>query len=181
MALVPMHPRTGRTWTVRSRRASRPGRHERDYRVIPRPGEVRWLRSRGKVYRDAHGAAVRMTGSLTDITERKLAADALRASEERYSLAMEASEEGHVDVNIDTGEFVTSERLNEIFGFAPGTRFRGRGDFLSQFRFYGNDAETPTIERFAPSRPTAGRIAISSSSASCCPRAKCDGSGPAAR
>ena len=55
---------------------------------------------------------------------------------------MEASEEGYVDVNIDTGEFVTSERLNEIFGFAPGTRFRGRRDFLSQFRFYGNDGET---------------------------------------
>jgi PAS domain S-box-containing protein len=142
MERVPMHPDDRAAMNEKVNASIRSGIHARDYRVIARPGEVRWLRSRGRVYRDAHGAAVRMTGSLTDITERKLAADALRASEERYSLAMEASGEGYIDVNVDTGEFVTSERLNEIFGIAPGTRFKGRSDFLSQFRFYGNDAET---------------------------------------
>ena len=141
MERVPMHPDDRASMVAQVNAGIRSGIYERDYRVIPRPGEVRWLRSRGKVYHDAHGAAVRMTGSLTDVTERKLAADALRASEERYSLAMEASEEGYVYVDVDTGEFVTSERLNEIFGIAPGTRFRGRRDFLSKFRFYGNDGE----------------------------------------
>jgi PAS domain S-box-containing protein len=142
MERVPMHPDDRSATNEKVNAGIRSGIYERDYRVIARPGEVRWLRSRGKVYHDVHGAAVRMTGSLTDITERKLAADALRASEERYSLAMEASEEGYVDVNVDTGDFVTSERLNEIFGIAHGTRFSGRRDFLSHFRFYGNDEET---------------------------------------
>ena len=141
MERVPMHADDRDTMAAQVNAGIRSGIYERDYRVIPRPGEVRWLRSRGKVYHDAHGAAVRMTGSLTDVTERKLAADALRASEERYSLAMEASEEGYVYVDVDTGEFVTSERLNEIFGIAPATRFRGRRDFLRKFRFYGNDGE----------------------------------------
>ena len=81
----------------------------------------------------------RAHGQLEGLVAQRTAA--LQLSEERYSLAMEASEEGFVDVNVDTGEFVTSERLNEIFGIAPGTRFSGRSDFLNQLRFCGNDGE----------------------------------------
>ena len=142
MALAPMHPEDRAAMAGAVTAGIQSGVHERDYRVIPRPGEVRWLRSRAKVYRDERGAAVRMTGSLIDITERKLAADALRVSEERYTLAMEASEEGHFDFNVDTDELFTSERLNAIYGFPPGTRFRTREEYLTSFRFYGNDAET---------------------------------------
>ena len=61
--------------------------------------------------------------------------------EERYSLALEAAEEGYVDSDIDTDQFVTSERLNEIFGIPRSTRFADRSDFLKHFRFYGDDAE----------------------------------------
>ncbi len=96
---------------------------------------------RAKVYHDVSGAAVRMTGSLSDITERRLAADALRASEERYSLAMDASEEAHFDVNIGTDMLFTSERLNEIYGFPPGTRSIKRSEYLKDFRFCGDDGE----------------------------------------
>ena len=67
--------------------------------------------------------------------------EALRAREERYSLAMEASAEGHFDFDLDTDELFISERLNEIYGFPPGTRFDRRSDYLKHFRFYGNDAE----------------------------------------
>jgi len=119
MELVPMHPGDRAGMIEKVNAALRSGILARDYRVIAGPGQVRWLRSRGKVYHDARGAAVRMTGSLTDITERKLAAEALRASEERYSLALEATEEGHFDVDIDKDELLTSERLNEIYGFPP--------------------------------------------------------------
>ena len=87
---------------------------------------------------------------------------------------MQASDEGHLDLKVDTDEYLTSARLNEIFGIAPGTRFSGRSDFLNQLRFYGNDRAI-YLKRFAPSRRTAGRIAINSSSASCCPRTRCDG------
>ena len=106
-----------------------------------RPGEIRWLRSRGKVFRAEDGRPLRVTGATTDITARKLAEDALRASEERYSRAMEASNEGHFDTNLVTGELFVSERLNEIYGFAPGTRFASRGDYLEHFRFYADDRE----------------------------------------
>ena len=106
-----------------------------------RPGEIRWLRSRGKVFRAEDGRPLRVTGATTDITLQKLAQEALRVSEERYSLAMDASNEGHFDTNLVTGELFISERLNEIYGFAPGTRFASRGDYLKHFRFYANDGE----------------------------------------
>ena len=141
LELIPAHPddRANLAEVVNAALRSKILAH--DYRVIPAPGQVRWLRVRAKVYHDARGAAVRMTGSLTDITERKLAEVALRATEERYSLAMDASEEAHFDVNVDTDELFTSERLNEIYGFPPGTRSITRSEYLKGFRFYGNDAE----------------------------------------
>ncbi len=141
MALAPQHPDDIVSWDQHIDDGIAKGRYEREYRVVPKPGEVRWIRARAKVYKDAHGAALRMTGSLADITEAKLAEDALRASEERYSLALDATEEGHFDVNIDMDEVLTSAPLNEIYGFPPGTHLVKRSECLKGFPFYGNDAE----------------------------------------
>src|SRR6185295_10459289 len=55
-----------------------------EYRVVPPEGEVRWLRQRGVLRRDASGKAYRMAGSIEDVTERKVAAEALRESETRF-------------------------------------------------------------------------------------------------
>ena len=141
--MVPIHPDDRPVMEGKFSVSLSSGVYESDYRVIPRPGEVRWLRSRGKVFRDALGVAVRMTGSLTDITERKLAVEALRASEQRYSLAMEASEEGHFDVKYDTKEHFYSDRLLELVGIAAATTDPNRGEALEHLRFFGaSDAET---------------------------------------
>lgn len=43
------------------------------YRVIPRPGELRYVESQAEVQADAAGKPVRMVGYLRDITEAKLA------------------------------------------------------------------------------------------------------------
>ena len=104
LELIPAHPddRAGLAEMVNA--ALRSGVLAHDYRVIAAPGQVRWLRVRAKIYHDARGAAVRMTGSIADITQRKLAEMALRESEERYSLAMEAAEEGHFDWDVRTDE-----------------------------------------------------------------------------
>ena len=107
-----------------------------------RDGETRWVHIVGVTARDSSGALVRWTGTVRDITEQKRVEEALRVSEERYSLAMEASEEGYVDSDMVTGQFITSERLNEIFGIPRGTRFADRSDFLKYLRFHGDEAKT---------------------------------------
>src|SRR5258708_298517 len=84
MALVPQHPDDRPLMPETIRAGIESGSHEREYRVIPRPGEARWLRSRGKVFRDERGVPVPLTGSLLDITKRKHAADQLREREARF-------------------------------------------------------------------------------------------------
>ena len=44
---------------------------ENEHRLQHRSGDYRWMMSRGLVARDASGAAYRIVGSITDVTERK--------------------------------------------------------------------------------------------------------------
>jgi PAS domain S-box-containing protein len=119
--------------------SKRSGTYDRVYRVVPQTGPVRWLNSRGKVYRDAAGTPVRMAGSVTDITERRLAEEALRNSERRYALAMQAAGDGHIDWDLVSGEFYISPRLLEIVGHPPDATFADRADWVRRFPFHPED------------------------------------------
>ncbi len=67
------------------------GEYEEEYRVLQPDDSARWVVARGRVERDGHGRPARMAGVLVDITERRLAADALRASEEFNRRVVESS------------------------------------------------------------------------------------------
>jgi PAS domain S-box-containing protein len=56
---------------------------EIEYRIITKDGQVRWIRDRGFPVRDEFGAVCRIGGVAEDITDRKEAADRLRASSEQ--------------------------------------------------------------------------------------------------
>jgi len=63
--------------------------YECEYRVAAGSGEWIWVLCRGKVVeRDGAGRAVRISGTITDVTRRREAEEALRVSEERFRVAV---------------------------------------------------------------------------------------------
>jgi PAS domain S-box-containing protein len=122
--------------------AGRAPAYDGEWRVRQLDGSYRWVHGRGLCVRDETGRATRMIGAISDIHAHKCAEEALRISEQRYALAMEASGEGHWDWNIATDEYYASPRMLELYGFPPGTTFRGRSDFLARFPFHPEDRPT---------------------------------------
>ena len=73
-------------------------RHETDfytneYRLRAKDGSYRWVLARGQALWDEEGRAVRMVGSHTDITERKVAEEALQRAKEQAEMASRAKSE----------------------------------------------------------------------------------------
>jgi PAS domain S-box-containing protein len=95
-------------------------RFQLDHRYRARDGGWRWARQHGMALRDAKGRAVRMVGSIGDITDLKHAEEALRASEQRYDVAMSAINEGVYDWDIPSGKVYYSERVHQALGLSPG-------------------------------------------------------------
>ena len=88
-----------------------------EFRIVrPDNGEVRWIYSRTRLKRGADGKAVSSIGAHLDITERKLAEEALRESEERFRLAAEVTGLGVWDYDVTHDRTQWSDRLRQIFG-----------------------------------------------------------------
>jgi PAS domain S-box-containing protein len=59
---------------------------EAEYRVVRPDGSVRWIWDRGFPIKDEAGRVYRLAGIAEDVTERKLAADAVKQTEDRIRL-----------------------------------------------------------------------------------------------
>jgi two-component system, cell cycle sensor histidine kinase and response regulator CckA len=91
-----------------------------DFRVVAPDGNVRWITSCGQCLVDSRGVAVRTVGVAWDITQRRQAEEALRASEERLRLALSAAQMGTYDWDLDSNNIVWSSRHEELMGYRPG-------------------------------------------------------------
>lgn len=64
------------------------------YRALTKTGEIRWVEDQTSIVRDAEGNKIHNQGILIDITERKLAEDKVKRSEEKFRRIVETAPEG---------------------------------------------------------------------------------------
>ena len=186
------HPRT----SAMALRALDPStREQNEYRYRIRradDGAVRWVEAYGEaIFEEIDGReqAVRYIGTLKDITDEKLADDALAESEATLRLAMDAAQMAIWDLDLEHDTMKHSPELNRICGFppdaapttqelrewyAPGERERiqqegaeaiGRGEtrFQSEFRYIWPNGTERWLRlrcQFAPSRDGSRRRVI---------------------
>jgi PAS domain S-box-containing protein len=98
---------------------------EHEFRIVQAGGAVHWVLSRGIVLRRPSGAPYRATGTLMDITDRKLAERALRENDERMALAAAAANVGFWDYDVGTRRLWVTDQYRMIFGVSSDTLLTG--------------------------------------------------------
>ncbi len=90
-------------------------------RVFDASGRVRWMEFVNRGFFSPGGELLEIQSVGRDVTDRLLAEEQLRLSEERMRLAMEAAQASTWDWDIVSGKVVWSGNLESDLGMAPGT------------------------------------------------------------
>jgi PAS domain S-box-containing protein len=96
--------------------------YEAEHRMLHKDGNIRWFLVRGIVICDERGVPVRMSGTDSDITERKHMEEALRQSEERYRIISELISDYAYAMRVEPDgsfsyEWVISEAFKRTTGY----------------------------------------------------------------
>jgi PAS domain-containing protein len=96
--------------------------YEIEHRIVKKTtGEIRIVHEKCEHFRDASGKIVRSVGMVHDTTERKRAEEALKQSEQRRSLALEAAQAGTWEWDLLTNENIWSNELWSLYGLEPNS------------------------------------------------------------
>jgi hypothetical protein len=94
--------------------------YDLDFIINPKDGSAKkTLHSIGILEKDEKGNPAKVKGINQDITERKRAEEALRESEERFRLTLDATNDGIWDRDIPTGTAFFSPRWYTMLGYGP--------------------------------------------------------------
>ena len=89
-----------------------------EYRLRCKGGEYKWILDRSQALWDPSGNVVRMAGSHRDITERKLAEEQLRQSEQRFQILARATNDAVWDWNLLTDTAWWNDSVQTLFGYS---------------------------------------------------------------
>jgi PAS domain S-box-containing protein len=106
-------------WVARADRAlveaADPATSKREYRVVTKDGDVRWIEDHAWVVRSGEGEATHYEGVLLDITDRRAAEERLRDSERRVTLIFETVRDVLFYVAVEPAGVFRFEAVNEAF------------------------------------------------------------------
>lgn len=124
-------------------------RLERTFRIALPNGEVRWVESRGQVFRAADG--VRMLGTSQDVTDRERANEALRVSSQLLEASQSIAKLGGWELDITSGRLYWTAETYRIHETSPQefnpTVDAGVGYFLPESRRIISEALKAAVER----------------------------------
>ena len=148
MARIPFHPddRKRVNDVIAATLAGQADRYEIDYRVVLPNTETRWVRSRGKVYRDGEGRPGRTAGILLDVTDQKLAADALSESEARFRSLTELSSDWYWRQDENLRFTYLSSQANDLTGYTGESSYgKTRWELANMTPLSGSWAEHKAV------------------------------------
>jgi len=102
----------------------------------------RWFRRRGMAERDAQGRVVRVSGSIHDIHQQKLAEDALKLAQRRFERAINGTQDGLWELEA-SGAAWCSPRVGELLGYSHD-EFASDTHFLRMF-LHPDDANSVAL------------------------------------
>jgi formate hydrogenlyase transcriptional activator len=95
-----------------------------EFRMRMPDGSFKWVRGQGKPFFDDRGELESVSGAVIDITSAKVAQEAIRASEERFAKAFEASPDC-IALSDFNGILEINQRFEEMTGY-PRSEIIGR-------------------------------------------------------
>ncbi|MFN2975813.1 two-component system sensor histidine kinase NtrB [Terriglobus aquaticus] len=96
-------------------------RYDIEYRTVSPEGEIRWIRAIGRTAYDSNGRAIRFDGVTQDVTELKVAQQALDAERQRLTAVFQNVPIGLVFAEADGRVISGNPQAERTFRFAPET------------------------------------------------------------
>lgn len=126
-----IHPDDRQRSTENYRRAAETGSQlVQEHRIRRHDGSFRWFIVRAEPVRDEAGVVQHYFGSATDIHDQRTSADALRVSEERMRITIEAAELATWEWHLESDEVIWNEQHFLLLGMEPGNPLRTTEDFF---------------------------------------------------
>jgi PAS domain S-box-containing protein len=94
------------------------GAWEVTYRLQTKACTLKWVWERGRAVYDENGAPLAMEGLISDISARKAVEEALRSSEERYRLALQATHDIMYDRDLTNGVLYWNPSVEQVLGYS---------------------------------------------------------------
>lgn len=117
-------------------------------------GRVTWVNSTKMPIKDDDGTVIGLVGLSYDITNRKLAEEALEEHRERLSLAAKASRLALFDLDITNNKTYWDEEMYKMFGLKPNSEVNHTEHFLSMLHPDDKDLLMQKFEQSLTSEET---------------------------
>jgi len=92
--------------------------YREEFRIRLPTGDIRWISARSTIMRDPNGEAIGLSGLIMDITERKMAEEALRESEARLAAEVQMMRDLYYSSNRLLAATDLGTALKEVLAFA---------------------------------------------------------------